>query len=171
MSVVQSQQLLPQGRTSELPTSSKKQPSSSPQKRPVGIETGLAALVLAALTFSLILCYAAECTIAARDGYEAMSVQREIEDLRAQNALLRYQINVAHSNQRLEHAAVGLSMRPADAVREVDYVLLPHPDPGDAVQVAEGDPSRDPGALEAALTGFAAEVAGSFGGRAEASTE
>jgi hypothetical protein len=62
-------------------------------------------------------------------------------------------------------------MRPADAVSEVDYVLLPHPDPGDAVQLAESDPSRDPGTLEATLTGFAAEVAGSFGGRAEASTE
>ena len=171
MSVVQSQQLLPQSQTPELSTSSKKQPSSSPQKRPVGIETGLAALVLAALAFSLILCYAAGCTIAARDGYEAMSVQREIEDLRAQNALLRYQINVAHSNQRLEQAAVGLGLRPADAVREVDYVLLPSSGPGDAVQLAESDRSRDPGALEAVLSGFAAEVVGSFGGRAEASTE
>ena len=90
MSTIQSQQLLWQGRARELLISSKQQPGSLPRTRPVGIAAGLAAVVLAALVFSLVLSYAIACAATTRNGYSEIALRREIEDLRAQTALLRY---------------------------------------------------------------------------------
>jgi len=131
----------------------------------------LAATVLAALVLSLMLFYAVGSAVAARNGYSAMALRREIEDLRAQNALLRYQINLTESNQRIQEAAVRMGLRPADPVQEVDYVFLPYPERGAATALAAADPTRASGGLAAALSELAEEVTISARTRAEASTD
>ena len=112
------------------------------------------------------LCYGMASAITTQNGYTAMRVRREIEDLRAQEALLRYQINLGQSKHRIVQAAGRLELQLADPVREVDYVVLPSPAPDDGVQVAGGD-DRNLGAL---LADVAGEMVGSAGGRAAAST-
>ncbi len=62
----------------------------------------------------------------------------DLEDMHAQNELLRYQINLSQSNYQVEQAAAALAMRPAQPT-EVDYVVLPHSD--HAVVMAELDPA------------------------------
>jgi hypothetical protein len=166
VSTVQSQQLIWPGRTRELPTSSKQQPGSLAQRRPMGVAAGLAALVLAALAFSLVLCYAAACALTTRNGYAEMNLRREIEDLRAETALLSYQIHLAESDQGIQQAALRLSMRAADPVQEIDYVLLPHRARGEETQLAADNPTGAPMGVPARL----AELVGSSGGQAEAST-
>ena len=86
--------------------------------------------------------------------------------MRAQNELLRYQINLSQSNYQVEQAAAALAMRPAQPT-EVDYVVLPHSD--HAVVMAELDPAARAGGLRGALQNFAAEMARPSTGRAEAS--
>ena len=166
-----SQQVMWHGRAEELPISSKQQPSSLPQTRPAGIQAGFAAIVLAALSFSLILAYAAASAGITRNGYREMALRQEIEDLRAQTALLRYQIDLAESSGRVHETAFRLGLTPADPSREVDYVLLPHSAPGDPAQLAAADPTEESAGLAAALAQFAAGVVTSAGGRAEASTD
>jgi hypothetical protein len=136
----------------------------------VGIQTGLAATVLAALFLCQTLFFAMASAVTARNEYAGMALRREIEDLRAQTALLRYQINLTESNQRIEEAAARLDLRAAEIV-EVDYVALPYPEREPAVQVATSGPGRAAGGLTAALSALAAEVAGSARSRAEASPE
>lgn len=165
-----SQQVMWQGRAEELPISSKQQPSSLPQTRPAGIQAGVAAVVLAALSFSLILAYAAASASITRNGYREMARHQEIDDLRAQTALLRYQIDLAESSGRVHETAARLGLTPADPSREVDYVLLPYSAPGDPVQLAAADPAEESAGLAAALAQFATGVVTSAGGRAEAST-
>jgi hypothetical protein len=137
--------------------------------RPVGIVAGVAAVVLAALFLSLTLAYAAACAVVMRNGYGAMALRGEIEDLRAEAALLRYQINHAQSRAKLEQEAARLGMRPADTTQEIDYVVLPYSERDAEVQVAERERSRDASGLAATLADLATEVV-SVGGRAEAST-
>jgi len=120
------------------------------------MQAGFAATLLAALTLSFMLVYAMSCALTTRNAYAAMSLRREIEDLKAQNALVRYQINLTESNQRIQQAAAAMNLRPADA-QEVDYVLLQASD-------------KDAGMQLATLAELAAEVADSTRGRAEAST-
>jgi len=165
-----SQQVMWQGRAEELPISSKQQPSSLPQTRPAGIQAGFAAVVLAALSFSLVLAYAAVSASITRNGYREMALRQEMEDLRAQAALLRYQIQMAESSGRVHETAAQLGLTPADPVREVDYVLLPYSVTGDRMQLAAADPTEESAGLTAVLAEFAAGVATSAGGRAEAST-
>ena len=126
--------------------------------------------MLAALCLFCVLCYGMASAITTQNGYQAMRLRREIEDLRAQEALLRYQINLTQSKQRLIAAAERLELQFADPVREVDYVLLPSPGPEGAVQVAGEGTEADPRGLGALLAGMAQEMVGSAGGRAEAST-
>ena len=170
MSTMQSQQLTSQRRTRELSISSKQQPDSLPHRRPVGIQPRLAALVLAALSFSLILGYAAVCALTTRNGYAESALRREIEDVRAQTALLRYQTHLAESSGTIKEAAARLGLRPADPVREVDYVLLPGSSRGEDTVLAASDPAQVSDGLPAALVQLATEVMTSVGGRAEAST-
>jgi len=167
---MQSQQLMHQGRTRELPISSKQQPGSFAQRRPAGIQAGLGALVLAALGFTLILGYAAADALTTRHGYAEMSLRREIEDLRAQNALLRYQIYLARSQENIQEAVQRLGLRPADPVREVDYVVLPESAAEGEIRLAGEGPTPGPAGLGAALAELATEVVTGVGGRAEAST-
>jgi len=164
-----SQQAVAVDRDRDLSTSSKQQPGRFARRRPVGIEAGLAALVLAALSLSLTLLYAAQSAVCTHNGYTALSLRREIEDLRAQNSLLRYQINLGESTPRVEQAAARLSLRPADPIREVDYVVLPHSDQEQA-RVAELNPAQSPKGLAGVMAAFADQMVGSAGGRAEAST-
>jgi len=126
--------------------------------------------VLAALSLFCVLCYGMASAITTQNGYRAMRLRREIEDLRAQDALLRYQINLTQSKQRLIEAAERLELQLADPVREVDYVLLPSPSPESAVQVAGEGTNADQRGLGVLLAGMAHEMVGSAGGRAEAST-
>ncbi len=170
MSTMQSQQVMWQGRARELPTSSKQQPGASGHRRPMGIQAGLVAVVLAALGFFLVLCYGAASALTTRNGYAEMSLRREIEDLRAEIALLNYQINLAHSESNLQLAAQRFNMRPADPRAEVDYLLLPHPAGEGETRVAAGDPPSRRTGIAARLAELAETVVGTAGGRAEAST-
>jgi hypothetical protein len=98
-----------------------------------------------------------------------MSLRREIEDLKAQNTLIKYQINLAESSQRVQQAAANMNLRPADS-REVDYVFLPPSDMDAKIQQATTDSTRASAGLAATLAELAAEVADSTRNRAEAST-
>jgi hypothetical protein len=138
-------------------------------RRPVGIEAGIAAIVLAALGLSLALGFAAQNAVCIRNGYTAMALRRDIEELRASNALLRYQVNLTGSAQRVQQAAERLSLRPADPIKEVDYVALPADAVQGATAVASADTVKSPGALSAVLATLATEV-GRTRGEAEAST-
>lgn len=136
----------------------------------MGMQAGFAATLLAALILSLMLLYAMACALTARNSYAAMSLKREIEDTKAQNALLQYQINLTESNQRVQQAADKMNLRPSET-QEVDYVLLPHSDKDAGIQLATTGPNRASAGLAAALAELATEVVGSTGGRAEASAE
>ena len=92
---MQSQQLKWQGRTRDLSISSKQQPDRSPWRRPVGMQTGLSATLLAALGLFFMLLSAMGIALTARNSYASMSLRREIEDVKAQNALLRYMLIVS----------------------------------------------------------------------------
>ncbi len=167
---MQSQQLMRQGRTWELPTSSKQQPSSFARRRPARVEAGLGALVLAALGFTLVLAYGAADALATRNGYAEMALRREIEDVRARNAVLRYQINLARSQQSIAEVADRLGMQAADPVNEVDYVVLSGEKGATGTRMAAGEPGQEPARLAAALGALATEVVSGAGGEAEAST-
>ena len=164
-----SQQAVAVDRDRDLSTSSKQQPGRFARKRPVGIEAGIAAVALAALGLALTLMYAAQSAVCTRNEYTALALRRDLEDLRAQNALLRYQINLDESARRLEQVAARLQLRPADPINEVDYVVLPRSDQQQA-QVAELDPVHASKGFTGVMAGLADEVVGSAGGRAEAST-
>lgn len=123
--------------------------------------------MLAALALSLILGYAAASAVSIQNGYTAMALRRETEDLRAQNLLLRHQIDVTKSNQRLREAATRLGLHPAHPVLEADYIVLPGP----AAQTAQAGESQPRRGLAARLARLAMAVVGSADGRAEASTE
>ena len=167
---MQSQQLKWQGRTRNLSISSRQQLDRFPRRRPVGMQAGFAATVLAALAVSLMLLYAMSCALTTRNAYAAMSVRREIDDLKAQNSLLRYQIDLTESSQQIQLAAAQMNLRPA-ASQEVDYVLLPDSGRDAGVQLATTGPARASAGLAATLAELATEVVGSTRGRAEASTE
>lgn len=160
---------MPQCRAIELPASSKQQPTSPTQTRSAGVEPGIAAVLLAALSFSLILGYAAASATIARNGYVEMGLRQEIEELRAETALLRYQIHLAESGERIRQVAARLGLNPVDPVHGVDYVLLPYPTSEGSAQAA-GTGDDGPKGLASALAEFAAGVVGSTEGRAEAST-
>jgi cell division protein FtsB len=159
-----------QCRAKELPISSKQQPSSLTQRRSTGIEPGIAAVLLAALGFSLVLGYAAASATIARNGYVEMGVRQEVEELRAEIALLRYQIHLAESGERIRQVAARLGLSPVDPVHEVDYILLPHPASAGPTELARGVGEDSPADLASALAEFAAGVVASAEGRAEAST-
>ena len=131
----------------------------------------MAAVVLAALGFSLVLAYAAASALTTRNGYDEMTLRREIEDLRAQNAVQQYQFHVASSQESVGEAASRLGLRPADPLQEVDYVILPRDMlKKDDARVLAQELTRETGAVRAALAGLAAGVVTSVDGRAEAST-
>ena len=173
MSTLQSQQLIQHptvgDQLRDLPVSPKQQPRSVPGRRSRGIATGIAAFVLAALSFSLVLAYAAISTVGTRNGYTAMALRGETEDLRAQNLLLRHQIDVAESNQRLREAAPRLGLRPAHGAAEADYVVVPGLVAADA-GAADAPEARPQGGLAARMARLATAVVGSADRRAEAST-
>jgi hypothetical protein len=127
-------------------------------------------VLLAALSLSLILGYAAASATIARNGYVEMGLHQEIEELRAEAALLRYQIHLAESGERVRHVAERLGLMPADPVREVDYILLPYPASGQTTRLAAHTGEDTSAGLASALAEFAAGVVTSAGGRAEAST-
>ncbi len=166
---MKSQQLMWQGQAQELPISSKQQPGSLPLTRPVGIEAGMAAVLLAALSFLLVLGYAAAKAKITRNGYVEMALRQDIEELRAQTALIRYQIHLAESSERIHETAYRLGMEPSDPVGDVDYVLLPYSAPGEDTRLAAADPADGQSGLTSALAHYAAGVV-TAGGRAEAST-
>ena len=168
MSTTQSQQVMWQGRDGDLLAASKRQPDRFPERRPGGMEAGLATTVLAALSLFLVLCYGVSSAVVTRNGYTAIRLRQEVEALRAQGALLRYQINLTQSKQRIAQSAPRLGLQSADPVREVDYVVLP-PWEG-AMELAAGDPIREQGGLAALLAELANGVVGSGRGEAEAST-
>jgi len=170
VSATKSQQVMSQGPAGDLPISSKRQPSRSSRAWPGGIEPGLAATALAALSLSLVLFYAMASAVTTRNGYRAIGLRREIEDLQAQEALLRYQINLTQSQQRIAQAASRLDLRPADPVREVDYVVLPSFASEAEIKVAEGNGGQGQRGVAAVLAGLASGVVDSAGGCAEAST-
>jgi len=122
--------------------------------------------VLAALSLFSMLCYGMASAVTTQNGYATMRLRREIEDLRAHEALLRYQINLTQSKQRIVQAAARLELQPADPIREVDYVSLPSPTPEGERQLAAGRAEDEERGLGALLS----EMVGSAGGRAEAST-
>jgi len=126
-------------------------------------------VVLTALGYSLVLSYGAASALITRNGYAQMALRQEVEDLHARMALLSYQVNVAESGPSVEQAAARLSMRPADPVAEVDYVLVPCPEPAKEIKLAAGRPSRSTSVLAARLAEFATEVVSCSGDRAEAS--
>lgn len=165
---VRSQHALSHQRKHQSQTSIAQQPGRL-LRRPVGIEAGLAAIVLAALGLSFALGFAAQNAVCIRNGYSGMALRRDIEELRASNSLLRYQINLTGSAQRVQQAAERLSLRPADPVTEVDYVALPADVAPGASQVATADAVRSPGGISAVLAALATEV-GRARGKAEAST-
>ena len=136
-----------------------------------GIKARVAAIVLAALALSLILAYAAVSAVTIQNGYTAMALRQETEDLRAQNLLLRHQIDVTRSNQRLREAATRLGLHSADPVREADYIVVPDLAVAAGAQTAQVGESRPEGGLAARLERLATAVVGSADGRAEASTE
>jgi len=162
-----SQQAYSQQRNQQLGILPLQQPGRNVGRKPVGIEAGIAASVLAALCLSLTLVYAAASSVCIRNGYAAQSVTRRLDDLRAGNELLRYQVNLSQSNYRVEQAAARLVMHPA-GTKEVDYVVLPRS--GQSVDLAQLDPARSSTGLRGVLTAFADQVVGSAGGHAEAST-
>jgi len=127
--------------------------------------------VIAALAFSLVLAYGMASAAITRDGYTEQSLRREIEDLRAQTALLRYQIHLAQSSERVSETAQRLGLDPADPETDVDYVLLPHSAPVETTELAAADPNDGSTTLAAAVAEFAAGMVSSAGGRAEASVE
>ena len=165
MSAIESQQRSQQrswqGRVGDLPTLSEQQPSRSSRPRPRGIAAGIAVTSLAALSLSLVLCYAVTSAINTRDGYAGMRLRREIEDMRAEGTLIRYQTNVSQSRRRVAQAAARMGLESADAVLGVDYVMLPAPEA--EVGVAREESGTRRGGLAALLTGW-------LGGSAEAST-
>jgi hypothetical protein len=166
---MQSQLETQQGRMRELPTFSKQQPGGLPRRRPMGVDARIAAVVLAALGMALVLCYAAGCAMTIKNGYTEMGLHRQIEDLRAGNALLGYQINVAQSAGHIEQEAARLGLRAADPVREVDYITCPGPEAD--MQLAAADSMEGAGGIGAAVAGYASRVVGGgLGARAEAST-
>jgi hypothetical protein len=168
---MKSQQLMWHGQAQELPISSKQQPSRLSQTRPAGIPAAYAAIVLAALAFSLVLAYGMASATIARGGYTEQSLRREIEDLRAQTALLRYQIHLAQSSERVQETADRMGLTAADSEKDVDYVLLPHSAPVETTELAAADPSDGSTTLATAVAEFAAGMVTSAGGRAEASVE
>ncbi len=127
-------------------------------------------MLLAALGFSLILAYAAASATIARNGYIEMGLHQEIEELRAEAALLRYQVHLAESGERVHQVAERLGLTPADPVREVDYILLPSPASDEITRLAADTGATTSAGLASALAEFAAGVVTSAGGRAEAST-
>ena len=120
--------------------------------------------MLAALALSLVLAYAATSAVGIQNGYTAMALRRETEQLRAQNLLLQHQIDIARSNQHVREAATRLGLHPADPVGEADYIVVPD------LAIAAGEP-RPEGGLAARLARLAMAVVGSAEGRAEASTQ
>ncbi len=116
------------------------------------------------------LAYAAASATINRNGYREMGLRQEIEEARAQTALLRYQIHLAESSPRVQGAAARLGMVPADPVREVDYVLL-RPLSEEAPELAAVDATEGSASLATALAELAAGVVSSAGGCAEASTD
>ena len=175
MSTLQSQQLIqhPIARDplGDLPVSPKQQPRRAPRSRSRGVTERVAAIVLAALALSLILGYAAASAVSIQNGYTAMALRRETEDLRAQNLLLQHQIDVTKSNQRLREAATRLGLHPAHPVLEADYIVLPGPAAAPGAQTAQAGESQPRRGLAARLARLAMAVVGSADGRAEASTE
>ena len=165
-----SQQALAQDRVRDLPVSSKQQPGGLVRRRPLGIEAGLAAVVLAALCLSLTLCYAAQRAMCTKSGYAALALRRDIEDLRAQNALLNYQINLSKSTARVEQVATRLNLHPANPVQDVDYVVV-SPSTQNQVQFAEADPAQSQKGLAGVITAVTSEMASGVEGRAEARPE
>lgn len=128
-------------------------------------------MVLVALGMTVMLAYAVAAAVVTRDGYAALKLRREIEDIRAQNALLRYQINLVESSARIEQAAQRLGLQRVDPVQQVDYVVLPASDCAASRELAQAEGRLDRGGLGAALMDLAAEVIHPAGGRAEASTD
>jgi hypothetical protein len=92
-----------------------------------------------------------------------MRLRREIEDMRAEGTLIRYQTNVSQSRRRVAQAATRMGLESADPVLGVDYVVLPAPAPEAGVGVAREESGTRRGGLAALLTGW-------LGGSAEAST-
>lgn len=135
----------------------------------MGVPLDVTVIVLAALGFALVLCFGALNAVLVRNGYTGMQVRREIEDLRAEASLLRYQIHQAESNGSVHQAAKRLGMRPCDPADEVDYVALPLP-AGQEADVAAGRASAEPIGVARALADFASEEIFAVGGRAEAKT-
>jgi hypothetical protein len=162
-----SQQALAQDRVRDLPVVSRQQPGRSARRRPMGIEAGLAVVMLAALSLSLTLTYAAARAMCTKSGYAALALRRDIEDLRAQNALLNYQINLGKSTLQVEQVATQLNLRPADPVRDVDYVAVA-PSTQSQVQFAEADPAQSRKGLTSVLTSVASQMASGVEGQAEA---
>jgi len=175
VSTLQSQQLIQhqiaRDQLGDLPVSPKQQPSSFPLSRSRGIKARVAAIVLAALALSLILAYAAVSAVSIQNGYTAMALRRETEDLRAHNLLLQHQIDVTRSNQRLREAAARLGLHSADPVGEADYIVVSDLAVAAGAQTAQAGESRPEGGLAARLDRLAMAVVGSADGRAEASTE
>ncbi len=101
-------------------------------------------------------------------GYAALRLRRQIEDLRAEKAYLRYQIGFIQSRARIAQAAERLDLQPADPVREVDYVALPASQAEAGPQVASAESRVEPRGLRALAERWAGQFA--TGGRAEAST-
>jgi hypothetical protein len=116
----------------------------------------------------MVLGYAAARATITRDSYTEMSLRHDLEELRAQTALIRYQIHFAESSDRVRETAGRFGMTSSDAVGGVDYVLLPHSTPGVDTRLAAADPTDGQTGLTSALAHYAAGVV-SAGGRAEAS--
>jgi hypothetical protein len=165
---MKSQHAVWQSRTPKLSISSKQQPDRLPLVRPVTIEAGLAAVLLTALGFALVLAYAAASATIARNGYAEMQLRQEVEDLRARNALLRYQNHFAASSERVHQTAQQLGLAMADPVAAVDYVSLPSSTPAQVTRVALA-PRGEWATVSSLLSELATGV--SAGGRAEASTD
>jgi hypothetical protein len=117
----------------------------------------------------MVVVFVAASASSTRSGYAEMALMREIEDLRAETALLRYQIHLGGSDLNVHQAALDLGMCPADAVRDVDYVLLPHPAADPSISRVASRPSADDHpSLPTRLARYATEVIPT-GGEAEAS--
>ena len=127
----------------------------------------MAVVVLAALSLSLTLTYAAARAVCTKSGYVALALRRDIEDIRAQNALLNYQINLSKSTLQVEQVATQLNLRPADPVHDVDYVAVA-PYTQSQVQLAEADPAQSRKGLTSVLTSVASQMATGVEGQAEA---
>ncbi len=124
--------------------------------------------MLAALSLLCVLGYGMASAVTTQNGYAALRLRREIEDLRAEKAFLRYQISFIQSRQRIAQAAARLDLQRADPVREVDYVALPASQAETGLQMTAAESQVEPRGLRALLAGLARQMAG--GGRAEAST-